>query len=486
MRGLLALSALVGLAAAGTVSVDVHKQLSADLYDVLKIHKRSGNPIIDLKALNNVTGAGYFADLGIGTPPQVLTFHLDTGSSDTWVNLKGNDFCRNGIPQKGIPPRCLKQFDPTASSTYKTTIRNGFKIAYLDGSTASGDYFNDTVAVSDSISIKNQQLGLARTSSSVSGLMGLGMSIAVAAKKKYPTIVENLVSQGLIDTPAFSLYLDAITETHGSFLFGGIDTKKYIGDLATLPLVADDIHGSENVTSYAVELGSFTVDGVSTPTLKTKAILDTGATLILLPGRVVKPIFETLRIVTIPGVATPFIDCGAAKGSKIKFKFQFKGKTIEVPFKEMIINSFEDNQDLFKSSSLRSTFRNMDKVCMFGIASADDYKTQEPDPFGSGSSSSNEPEFALLGDTFLRSAYVVYDLAGQEVGLAQAYPKSNETNVVALKANSKIPSIKGMDAPPDDTGADTGTNKDNAAGIARAPSAAAAAMALVVAAVAAL
>lgn len=341
--------------------------------------------------------------------------------------------------------------DPDASSTFETTIRNGFKIGYLDGSQSSGDYFNDTVTIGD-MTIKQQQLGLAKKSSSATGLMGLGMSVGVAAKKEYPTIIDNLVSQGHIDTAAFSLYLDSVTESHGTFLFGGIDTKKYVGDLATLPLVADDIHGSDNVTSYAVDLTGFSVDGVSLPSLKTKAILDTGATLVLLPGRVVTPIYAKLGVVSVTGIATPFIDCsGSTKKdgkdnlTKTKFKFEFNGKTISVPLKEMIVNSFDDHQDIFKSSLLKSQFKDFDKVCMFGIANADDYKTQEPDPLGGSGSSSNEPEYALLGDTFLRSAYVVYDLARQEVAIAQSYPKSNETNIVTLKANSSIPSIKGME-----------------------------------------
>ncbi|KAJ3475580.1 hypothetical protein NLG97_g9409 [Lecanicillium saksenae] len=477
MRDLLALFALVGLASAGAISVDIRKdQLSAQVADLVQIHRRSGNDIFDLQALNNLTGGGYYADLGIGTPPQKLSFHLDTGSSDTWVNKKGISFCVEGRPLLGLPPNCMKQFDPEVSKTFQTVSRD-FKIGYLDGSSATGDYFNDTVTIQNNITIKNQQLGLAKKSESPTGLMGLGMSVGVASRKVYPTIIDNLVSQGVIETAAFSLYLDSITESHGSFLFGGIDTKKYIGDLATLPLVADDIHQSDNVTSYAVELTGFSADGISTPSLKTKAIFDTGATLVLLPGRIVKPIYDKLGIVTLDGIPTPFIDCGAAnkKGGNTKFKFEFNGKTISVPLKEMIINSLADHQDVFRL--FKSQFKGFDSVCMFGIASADNYKTQDPDPTSSGASTA-EPEYALLGDTFLRSAYVVYDLAGQQVGLAQAYPKSNESNIVTLKANSPLPSIKGMDAPAE--------TKDSAAGITRLHSGVAVAMALIAAAAVAL
>lgn len=280
--------------------------------------------------------------------------------------------------------------------------------------------------------------------------MGLGLNVGVAAKKKYPTIVDNLVAQGRISTPAFSLYLDSITESHGTFLFGGIDTKKYIDNLVTLPLEPDTISKSVNVTSYAVSLQGFSVDGISTPDLQTKAILDTGATLVLLPGRVVQPIFDKLGVIFLPSIPTPFIDCGAAskkKATKTKFSFKFNGKTIAVPIKEMIVNSFADHQDLFKGPELKSYFKGFDTVCMFGIGNADKYQT-EGGGYSSGSSSgsgSSQPEYALLGDTFLRSAYVVYDLAAQQVSIAQAYPRSNESSIVQLKANSSLPSIKGMD-----------------------------------------
>lgn len=51
----------------------------------------------------------------------------------------------------------------------------------------------------------------------------------------------------------------------------------------------------------------------------------------------------------------------------------------------------------------------------------------------------------ILGDTFLRSAYVVYDLTHNEIGFAQANFGSTTSNIVELKAaNSGIPSLTGV------------------------------------------
>jgi hypothetical protein len=51
----------------------------------------------------------------------------------------------------------------------------------------------------------------------------------------------------------------------------------------------------------------------------------------------------------------------------------------------------------------------------------------------------------ILGDTFLRSAYVVYDLTHNEIGFAQANFGSTTSNIVELKAaDSGIPSLTGV------------------------------------------
>lgn len=92
------------------------------------------------------------------------------------------------------------------SSTFKVVQKGGFNITYLDSRNIQGDYVKDIVHIGD-ISIKGQQLGLAHKSVRPTGIMGLGFSSNVAAEHHYATIVDNLVSQGFIDSAAFSLYM---------------------------------------------------------------------------------------------------------------------------------------------------------------------------------------------------------------------------------------------------------------------------------------
>lgn len=103
--------------------------------------------------------------------------------------------------------------DPDDSSTYEVVDEEGFDIVYLDTRRIRGGYFNDSITI-DGKTIKNQQLGLATKSVRPTGIMGLGFAANVASTDKYPTIVDNMVSQGLIDTPAYSLWLVSFYVRH--------------------------------------------------------------------------------------------------------------------------------------------------------------------------------------------------------------------------------------------------------------------------------
>ncbi|EXM35305.1 Aspartic peptidase A1 family [Fusarium oxysporum f. sp. vasinfectum] len=444
MRTFTLLASLAVGVSAGTVSAPIVKQR---FHHESSLHKRD---TLSLAALNNITGGGYYAEFQVGTPGQNISFQLDTGSSDTWLNSDETDLCNSRTKQETIGP-CMTTFKPDKSRTYELVDRGGFDITYLDTRSISGDYFNDTVTI-DGKSIKQQRLGLASESVRPTGLMGLGFSANVVANGTYPTIVENMVSQGLIDRAAFSLWLNDLSAEQGTILFGGLDTKKFVGKLATLPLLPDP--STLNLTHFTVAFEGFEVKTTKGQEIKvdslnkdTTAILDSGATVCLLPEAQVEPIYKAFNVLSVEDVAIPFVDCayGKDKGKGVSFDFKFDGKTISVPMSEMVINAFPDKQEIFDDPQVSSYFNDWDSVCMFGISPVSQYGLTGG--------------VTLLGDTFLRSAYVVYDLANEQLGIAEANHNTDESNIVELKEkDTKFPDVTGVE------GTSSSEEDDNAAG----------------------
>jgi hypothetical protein len=439
LEAILCLAAAATTATAGHLAVPLSRQSFSHHGSKVK-RQQDNTDSLTLEALNNVTGGGYYSEFEIGTPPQKISFLLDTGSSDTWVNSVDADIC-NSVRLQTTIGYCQTQFDQNASSTYELLPDIDFNITYLDGRNIKGSYFNDTVHIGDA-SVRNQQLGLALESVRPTGIMGLGFSSNVAASRQYPTIVDNLVSQGFINAPVYSLYLNDLSTDAGNILFGGIDAKKFIGELATLPLVSDSggQPGRDDITSFNVQIDGFDVqnpDGqraVDLQDLNSYAILDSGSTISLLPNDQVQQIWDEFGVITFDQMFAPFIDCAYAgdKGDGYVFEFRFANKTIQVPMNEMVIDAYAEIQDQISSDpSLRRYFSDWDGACMFGIGSTGDFGIRTD-------------QFTLLGATFLRSAYVVYDLANEQLAIAQANLDTEEEDITEVDAGD-LPSVTGVD-----------------------------------------
>ena len=191
-----------------------------------------------------------------------------------------------------------------------------------------------------------------------------------------------------------------------------------------------DFQSKGSVASFTVQLKGFEAHGSKNYTFdsfKANAILDSGSTICLLPDKQAQPIHDEFGVVTFTGIQSPFIDCAyrGDKGKDYSFDFKFSGKTISVPMEEMVVNALAQYQDqIMNDTTYSSHFEGWDGVCVFGIGNA-------------AKVGINVDNFALLGDTFLRSAYVVYDLQNKQVSLAQSKLDTNDTDIVELKADDK-------------------------------------------------
>ncbi|KAK3336636.1 aspartic peptidase domain-containing protein [Cercophora scortea] len=401
---------------------------------------------------NNITGGLYFIDVEVGTPGQTVTLALDTGSSDAWLVAPNADLCTSKALQGYYADSCSPTYNYKKSSSYKLVRTSGFQIQYLDGSVASGDYISDNFSIGD-VTIKSLQMGYATETVRGTGILGIGFSANEATTKTYPNLIDELFNQGLIGSKAYSLYLNDRRSDAGNILLGGIDTDKYIGKLDVLPIVTDPVFGEDTSTgpsAFVVGLSGMSLEytngsnvEIISPRIKSSypAILDSGTTLTYLPDYLAQQIFDKFGAVTDArkrGTGLTLIDCELLNAEPdLIMTFRFGNSTagqstIDVPIWEMVLDILQGYEDLLPSNLP------WDHACLFGI--------QSTGPFESSGSVTNG-NFALLGETFLRSAYVVYDLTHVQIGMAQANLNSTTSTIVELSAkDAGLPSPSGVKA----------------------------------------
>ena len=291
--------------------------------------------------------------------------------------------------------------------------------------------------------MKSLEMGLAYNVSLFTGLLGIGYDTNEASDSAndelnpfvYPSIIDSMVSQGLISAKAYSLYLDDLQASTGSIIFGGIDSDKYHGDLLQMPIVPDTLeNGTKVYAEFTVALTSFSITGQTGDTttltqgqIDAPVILDSGTTLTYVPQRLADLLYENLNAVDdTQNSGLVFVDCDVlTKSPKMTFNFGFgasNGVDIEVPIDEMVF-PLEGSFSLGGYGTPDLPFSN---ACVLGL------NGQEDEPY-------------ILGDTFLRSAYVVYDLKNNLIAIAQTNFNSTTSSIVDFTADATaIPKVSGV------------------------------------------
>ncbi|CDH50446.1 cathepsin e1 [Lichtheimia corymbifera JMRC:FSU:9682] len=423
--------------------------------------------------LYNDQGSQYLVSVGIGTPPQNFTVTLDTGSADLWV--PSSECPRRECPFGG--------FKESESSTFNDHHER-FGIQYGIGS-VNGTYATDTVTVAGA-SVPNQQFGLATTTESIltatnnqstvkaNGILGLGYPQLTAAQnqneKNYNPFVFNLAKNKIIQDPVFSVYMNRGDQQGwaGEIIFGGVDQSKYTGDLHYLPVAqltsslspssngyyywmvygqaiavkntpgdndktynlgrqSSSIFGSgDDDFGFMQQLrGQHTKRQTSSQSSAAAFILDTGTTLTYLPTRMALDVASRIaggsdgfKLDRQSGVL--LVDCSVAQSSaNVELHMSQTSEpssspvVLSVPASALVI-------PLDTNSAQNAS------ACMLGIA-----------PLGSSSGSSGVGSSMLLvGDSMLRSAYLVFDMGQNRVGIAAANGVQGSVNGVSGSGNS--------------------------------------------------
>jgi len=311
----------------------------------------------------------WYGTVSIGTPAQDFKILFDTGSADLWVP---SNHCSSA------PCQNHKQYDSSKSSSY---VADGttFSIQYGTGS-MDGIVSQDTVQIGDmKVTTK---FGEANTEAdffqqtTFDGI--LGMAFSAISSEQVPTPFETMVSQGVVDTPVFSFYLNTAKDgtAGGELTLGGVNPDHYTGDITYVPVTQQQY--------WNVDLEGAFVKGQQVTISTNSAAIDTGTTLIVMPTADAKAINDLIGGTLVPdGSGAYSIPCQT--DSLPSFAIQFGGQQFSIDPKYYVLD-------------------NGDGTCISGFAGMDMFMMS----------------MWVVGDVFLRPYLSVYDLGQNRVGFAKS------------------------------------------------------------------
>lgn len=321
--------------------------------------------------------------MSIGTPGQSVKVAIDTGSDELWVDP---DCTSSGLTASQARECSADgQYDPSqSSSAQQLSITN--QIVYAKGQ-VDLEYVTDNIALPDStINVTDAQFGVATQSEYLNeGILGLGWG--KGANLDYNNFIDVLAVEKVTNSRAFSVALGSVSANNGGVLiFGGVDTKKFTGPLVSNKILAPQ--GGEALNRYWIQLTSIALSksGSSSKQYANSQmpiVLDSGSTLSYLPASIVSAMASDFGGTYDSSSQLYQVPCSQATASAGSVDFTFGQATIKVPFNEFIWQY---------SSSL----------CILGVGPISDSGTT-----------------ALLGDTFMRSAFVVFDQTTATISMAQ-------------------------------------------------------------------
>uniref|UniRef100_A0A4W6CGJ8 pepsin A n=2 Tax=Lates calcarifer TaxID=8187 RepID=A0A4W6CGJ8_LATCA len=332
--------------------------------------KHPYNPMVKFtqtgtEPMTNDADLSYYGVISIGTPPQSFSVIFDTGSSNLWIP---SVYCSSQACQNH------RRFNPQQSSTFHWG-NQPLSIQYGTGS-MTGYLASDTVEVGG-LSVANQVFGISQTEApfmahmQADGILGLAFQ-SIASDNVVP-VFDNMIKQGLVSQPMFSVYLSGNSEQGSEVVFGGVDSSHYTGQVTWIPLTS--------ATYWQIKMDSVTINGQTVACSGgCQAIIDTGTSLIVGPTNDINNMNAWVGASTNQyGEAT--VNCQNVQ-SMPDVTFTLNGHAFTVPASAYVSQNYYG--------------------CNTG--------------FGQGGSD----QLWILGDVFIREYYAIFNAQAQYIGLAKS------------------------------------------------------------------
>jgi len=346
--------------------------------------------------LRNFWTIEYTGQIQVGTPPQNFQVVFDTGSADLWL-----------VSTYTVRPKqdYIHYFDSKLSSSWQP-ISKHWKIDYGKGNVYDGTLGSDVVQLAG-LMVKGQRLALATNYSEhfedqqdpMDGIFGLAFQSASTGNA--PTVIDNLFFQGVIDARIFSFYLSPELNGNSSQLIVGGVNKQYAPKGITYVETFPGTHGM-----WLIELDAMAIDGKRVPGMCSSlvsacgALVDTGTSFVALPYH---------RFLTLLAkIQERRPDCRLSSGERLYCEKDTTARLPTVSF-------------YFRGREFALRGRDYWVGGMLGFM---------PLP----SDKADNTDLIILGDTFIKTYYTVFDMDRKRVGFANPKDSLVITWVVILIA----------------------------------------------------
>ncbi|KAJ4144640.1 hypothetical protein LMH87_003515 [Akanthomyces muscarius] len=335
------------------------------------------------------TDYSYFIQVGLGSKGAKVYMLVDTGAGSSWV--MGSD-CTSDA--------CAKHDTFGSSQSDSLTISDkDFSVAYGSGK-VKGKLATDTISVAG-MSMK-YQFGLASTTSddfkdfAFDGILGLSMGSGASAN-----FLSTLGSSGAVKSTVFGVALSRAADggTSGEIKFGGTNSAKYTGDITYTSVASKS-------GDWAINLDDMSFNGKKAGVGGKLAYIDTGTTYIFGPSSIT----DKLHAV-IDGASKQGSYYSVPCDSTTPITITFSGVDYHIPAKDWIAP---------KDSSGN---------CFSNIYGQEVVK-----------------DSWLMGATFLKNVYAIFDKDGSRIGFAQP-AGSGSSSSSSSASSSATPSSSSGSSP---------------------------------------
>jgi saccharopepsin len=324
--------------------------------------------------LENSDLVEYFGEVAVGTPPQKFKVVFDTGSGILWVpsDLCGGEACIDHHRLKEKEDRSLRVDRGYVNIKYGTGRMRGRRATDIVKVAGVGVTKQDFLLSTD-------EDGLVFRNGRFDGVMGLGrMDLAGILSRGdegrgVPFYINAVNSQKLAE-PKFSIFVSKHMGKPGAVVLGGVNPKLYTGDIFT--------HKGHSSAYWMVQMGHMRLGNKIVPTNGAMGIVDSGTSLLVGPPEIIQPILPHVRVNS---------DCSNMH---------------ELQTLEINMMTVDGKSVTYRLTPEDYVMKRMDR-CKTGIAIMK-IKLKMPHPI------------IILGDTFLRKYYSVFNHATNEIGFAEA------------------------------------------------------------------